>query len=249
MLKTLQGQASAWLLARPSHHQINRASLTIASAFGMLIITGILLVSYLQWNLSERIQKNQIQRAETYLQESKAVLNMAIEFGNAHRSTLALLLARDLEESADALQRRQAALTAYKKNLAEINTTQSPKVAETKNTNTELSKNYETASAHLIELVQSGQLQKALDFRLSTVRPIYENWQSAHEKLSTALLEQANSRDAENAAAIRTLRTIFLALLSIPILLLLIAVLSLASLLGWEKLSTRSQSSPDPWSH
>ena len=113
MLKTLQGQASAWLLARPSHHQINRASLTIASALSMLIITGIFLISYLQWNLSERIQKNQIQRAETYLQESNAVLNMAIEFGNAHRSTLALLLARDPEESADALQRRQAALTAY----------------------------------------------------------------------------------------------------------------------------------------
>ena len=126
---TLQGQASAWLLARPSNHQINRASLTLASALLLLLVAGILLISILQWNLSEQIQKNQLHRAETYLQESTAILNMAIEFGNAHRSTLALLLARDPEESADALQRRQAALTAYKKNLAEINTTQSPKVA------------------------------------------------------------------------------------------------------------------------
>jgi hypothetical protein len=249
MLKTIQGLASVWLLARPSNHQINRASLTLGTALALLLIAGILLTSYLQWNLSELIQKNQIHRAESYLLESKVALDMAIEFGNAHRSTLALLLAREPDEAADALQRRQTALNAYNKNLTEIDTTNSPKVAETKNTNTELSKNYETASAHLIELVQSGQLQKALDFRLSTVRPIYENWQSAHEKLSAALLEQANSQDAQNAAAIRTLRTIFLALLSIPILLILIAVLSLASLLGWEKLSTRSQSSPDPWSH
>jgi hypothetical protein len=247
MLRTLQGQASAWLLARPSNHQINRASLTLASALLLLLVTGILLISFLQWNLSERIQKNQLHRAETYLQESKAVLDMAIEFGNAHRSTLAFLLAREPDEAADALQRRQTALDAYNKNLAGIETSQSPAVTEAKTTSAQLSKNYETASAQLIELVQSGQLQKALDYRLTTVRPIYENWQAAHEKLSAALLEQANFQDAQNAATIRTLRTIFLALLSIPILLILLAILSLASLLGWEKFSKKS--TPDPWSH
>ena len=249
LTQTLQGRASAWLLARPSRHTIDRASL--AAAYGLLlaIILFFAAAGTLQWLLAERIQKNQTASAQASLEANSTALLMTQQVGDAHRSTLAYLLARDPAESQDALERRQKALETYRLALSKIQSPADPRLAPQKNQTERLAEDYATSSTKLIELVQSGQIDKALDYRLQTLRPLFESWQSSHENLALALAEQADSKNTDAESFIRNLRTALLVLIILPIVLLAFASLSLATLFGWEKFTAKTQSTPDPWSH
>ena len=249
LTQTLKGRASAWLLSRPSNQQINRASL--ATAFGVLVLMVLFFatIGILQWTLSEQIQKKQTSRAATFLDKATTALEMSLQLGDSHRSTLAYLLAREPGESQDSLDRRQNALAGYEKNLALIEAHSDPNLISQKNQTTRLAAEYESASSHLIEIVQSGQMDQALDYRLQTLRPLFESWQYTHENFATALAAKASAKDSTTENFIRNLQIVLLALIFIPILLLALAAISLATLLGWEKFASRTQSTPDPWSH
>jgi hypothetical protein len=249
MLKTLQGRASAWLLSRPSNQQVNRASL--AAAFGLLLALVLLLgaAGILQWILANQIQTNQDARTKWVLLETTTSLQMTQQIGDAHRSTLAFLLARDSSETQDSLARRHNALESYRQNLAKIRPAPDTPLARQTQKTSELASKYDSASATLIEMVQAGQMDQALDYRLQTVRPLFESWQSAQENLAISLAEQANAKNARAETLIRNLRTALLALIALPVLLLALSSIAFAALLGWEKFTARSQTTPDPWSH
>lgn len=249
MLKTLQGRASAWLLSRPSNQKINQASLGAALGLLLVLVVFFATIGVLQWILTNEIQKNQADRAHLILADTSAALEMTQQIGDSHRSTLAFLLSRDVTESQDSLERRNKALESYSQILAKVESPPNSSLAVQKNNSAQLAADYEKSSARLIEMVRTGQMDEALDYRLQTLRPLFESWQAAHENLAISLAEQSNARntDAENFA--RDLRLALLALIILPVLLLAIACLSFATLLGWEKLRPKSQTTPDLWSH
>lgn len=247
--QNLKGRASLWLLTRPSQQKINQASLAAAYVVMFAVLLFVAATGLLQWILGEAVHRNQNARAFASLQIATATLEMTQQVGDAHRSTLAFLLARDPMESRDALERRLKAIETYRQALLKIQPLANTHLAQQKEQTTSATEDYVGSSAKLIEIVQSGLMGQALDYRLQTVRPLFEAWQTSHESLALSLTEQANAKMTDTETFIRRLRTALLVLIIIPIVLLGLASLSIAMLFGWEKFTAKSQTTIDPWSH
>jgi hypothetical protein len=247
MLKTLQGRASAWLLSRPSRHTIDQTSLATAFAVCLALLAATSLLSFAQWILSEHLQLTRIDREQRLSLHAETSLQMAIAASNAHRATLSALLARDPSEFTDSLQRRQAALDSYDDALD--STFSSPETQTKKQTTSALAKTYRTLSSQLFDLVQKGEFQQALDFRLQHLRPAFENWQAAHDEFAHSQTRGILEKDAAQLATIRILRRVLFALVLAPAALLVLGTLALFTILGLGYLTRHTPTTPDPWSH
>jgi hypothetical protein len=249
LTQTLQGRASAWLLARPSRHTIDRANLATAFAVCLALLAATILISFAQWLLSEHLQLTRIDREQRLSLHADASLQMTVAASNAHRATLSALLARDPSEFTDSLQRRQAALDSYDATLDSTDSTLSPANLAKKQTTDELAEAYRTLSAQLLDMVQKGDLQQALDFRLHHLRPAFETWQAAHNEFAESQAREILEKDAAQLATIRTLRRILFALVLAPAALLILGTLAVFTILGLGYLTRPAPTTPDPWSH
>lgn len=246
MLKTLQGRASAWLLARPSRHTIDQTSLATAFAVCLALLATTILLSFAQWILSEHLQLTRIDREQRLSLHADASLQMTMAAANAHRASLSALLARDDSEMSDSVQRRQAALDSYDTILDSTDGKLAPETQAKKQTASTLAKTYRTLSAQLFEMVQNGDQQEALDFRLHHLRPSFEKWQAAHDEFAQSLTREILEKDAVQLETIRTLRRILFALVLAPAALLVLGTLAVFAILGLGYLTRPSPTTPDP---
>jgi hypothetical protein len=249
LTQTLQGRASAWLLARPSQHAINRASLITAFGVCLVLLAAIIALSLAQWILSERLQLARIEREQHLARLADTSLSMAMAASNAHRATLSGLLARDESELSDSLHRRQTALDEYDTALDSIEDKLSPATLEQKQTTAALAKNYRALSAQLLDLIQKCELPRALDFRLEHLRPAFEQWQSAHDKFAHSKTRDILQKDAAQLQTIQNLRLILLSLVIAPAGLLFIGTLAIFAILGFGYLTRKNTPPADAWSH
>jgi hypothetical protein len=249
LTQTLQGRASAWLLARPSHQTINRASLATAFAVSLSLLAAIIGLSLAQWILSEHLQLTRIEREQRLSLHADRSLKMAMAASNAHRATLSALLARDETELGDSLHRRHAALDEYDLALDSTDGKLSSETLKQKQTTAALAKNYRTLSSQLLELIQKGDLQQALEFRLAHLRPAFEKWQAAHDEFAQSQTHEILEKDAAQLQTIRILRRVLFALVLAPAALLVLGTLAVFAILGLGYLTRPAPATADPWSH
>jgi len=249
LTQSLKGRASAWLLSRPSNQQINRTSLIAAFAVCLALLVAIIGLSLAQWILSERLQLTRIEREQHLARHAETSLKMAVAASNAHRATISALVARDDLEMSDSIQRREAALDIYDSALDSTTLQLSSATLEKKQSAAALAQNYRSLSAQLIEMVQKGDTQKALDFRLHNLRPVYEKWQVAHNEFSQNQTREILQNDATQIQTIRILRRILFALVLAPVALITICTFAVFAILGLGYLARPTPTTPDPWSH
>lgn len=245
----IKGRASAWLLVRPSHAAVNRASLGMVLAVCFALVLAMIGLSIGQWSLSEHIQQAQFKRAVKMSNDAAVALNAAMVFGNAHRATLNALVARDTQEWEDSIQRRRTGLANYRAYLEQF------KVASTEEEKKycaeaeQLAEEYARLSQKLLDMAQGGQLEQALDFRLQAVRPVLEKWQVAQDKFSSKHADQTLHENTAQEKTIRTLRGVFFLLVACPVFLLFLGGIAIATLLGWEYFFGKTNKTRDLWVH
>ena len=221
--------------------------MALAICFALLV--AVIGFSIAQWRLSEHIQHAQYERSAKMAREATATLNAAMVFGNAHRATLNALVARDAEEWQDSIERRRSGLATYRAYLEQFQFSASDEAESYRAEAKRLAEEYAMLSQKLLDMVQAGQLEQALDFRLQAVRPVLEKWQAAQDDFSSKHADQILHEDTAQGKIIRTLHiALFLSVLC-PVLILFLGALAIATLLGWKYFFDKTKRAGDLWSH
>lgn len=242
MLNRVKGFASSKLLSSPSNHRVSKASLLGALTIAVGVAALCLAIAFAQWHLANNIVDLQQQQAKENADRIEAAAEMATHQANAHRGLLNTLLSRDEAELQEGILLRGSNLQAYSQ-LAE-SLSRSPDLHNNAEKLRVLIERYDAASRQVIELLKAGKKDEALDVRLTTLRPLFNSWQTAHGDF-TKQLGRSAEREKDQFDAVTTASKRWLAgLLLAPLVLIVLGLIATATILRLKRLS---EDRNDPW--
>jgi flagellar biosynthesis/type III secretory pathway M-ring protein FliF/YscJ len=242
MLNRLKAFSSAKLLSSPSNQTVSKASLyasmVIASSVGVLCLA----IAFAQWRVTENMVRLQQQQAKENAERIEAAAEMATHQANAHRGLLNTLLSRDETELQEGILLRGSNLQAYSQ-LAE-SLSKSPDLHNNAEKLWVLIERYDAASRQVIELLRAGKKDEALDVRITTLRPLFNSWQTAHGDFTKQLGRSAEREKDQFDAVTAAFRRWLAGLLLAPLVLIVLGLIATATILRLKRLS---EDRNDPW--
>lgn len=246
VFESVKGAASGWLLARPSSRSVNQASLRVALVICTLIAIVAITFSLAQWYASDRLYRLQSQH-QSDLEASLGLANdLAVRQVNSHRMTLNAMLARDQAERDEAISSRASNLSEYSR-LLDTPAAKAPKLRATREAMIAAMADYRSTAEQLTDLIAADKMDEALAFRVATVRPAFDNWQSAQLRFALDAAALGKEQAAESAEEMARMREVVATLVLVPAALVLLGVAALIAMLGIERLGAKA-GAKDAWS-
>lgn len=235
MINAFKGKISEKLLGASSHHPVNQASLATAAVISICLAIVCAVFAFAQWRVAEKIARLQRQQSMDISQRVATAADMATQQANSHRATLNCLLSRDAQELEEAENLRRKNLESY-----------SALVAQYKSNGTllELTRQYEDTSQKVVDLFRAGQREEAIERRVRELRPIFNQWQDAHNAFTKALAAQDMQQQKLFDRSIASMQRLLIGLLLTPVILILASIAAIAATLGLERLKGKKA---DTW--
>lgn len=235
MINALKGKVSGKLLGASSHQPVNQASLVAAAVISICLAIVCSIFAFAQWRVAEKITSLQRQQSSEISEGVAAAADMATQQANSHRATLNCLLSRDAQELDEADDLRRKNLESY-----------SALVARHENNSTllELTQQYEDSSQKVVDLFRAGQKEEAIERRVRELRPIFNQWQDAHNAFTKALAAEDMQQQKLFDRSIASMQKLLMGLLLTPVILILASITAIAATLGLERLKGKKT---DTW--
>jgi len=243
MFSNLKGALSKRLLAAKSNYTVSRASLYLALGLALMVAILSAFFAFVQWQVAGSLVRFQQQSSLETAARIENLAAMAKHQSNAHRATLNALLARDASELEEADALRKSNLEAYRTLIGELSGT--PGLEESGGNLLVLTEQYGALSQTVVELLESGKKEEALDLRINRLRSLYNEWQLGQEHFSKKVGLEGRKQQETHAAATRTTKAWLAGLLLAPLALVAIGTFAIAATLGFQGLSNRGSDSWD----
>jgi hypothetical protein len=227
MISALKGKISERLLGASSHHPVNQASLVAAAGISICLAVVCSVFAFAQWRVAGEISRLQRQQSFEFSQRVAAAADMATRQANSHRATLNCLLSRDVQELDEQDDLRRKNLENYSALVARY---------ENSGAMLELTRKYEDDSKKVVDLFRAGQREEAIDRRISELRPIFNQWQDAHNAFTKALAAQDMQQQKIFNQSIASMQKLLMGLLLTPVILILASIVAIAATLGFERI-------------
>lgn len=241
------GQASQWLLARPSQSLVGQTNLRIATLICAFIVIVFLAFSLTQWSIAERIYFLQSSKDTEMLTHLEGTLAMGNKLSNAHRATLNALLARDNREFSDSLAKLDSNLKGYVSLLENMQFPPSSTLALKKQELSNFAEQYRVISTSTLSLAKQNKMQAAIAMRITSLRPIYNDWETKQIQFGYDINTQSSIKQADYAREIALSRIFLLLFLIIPAIFIFISAISIIGILGFQLLRKKTINETDAW--
>lgn len=235
MINALKGKVSAKLLGTSSHQPVNQASLLVAAVISICLAIACSVFAFAQWRVAERIAFLQKEQAAEISRRVAAAADMATHQANSHRATLNCLLSRDAEELNEADDLRRKNLESYFALVTEYGSDGEL---------LDLTQQYRDGSQNVVDLFRSGHKEEAIELRTRKLRPVFTQWQKAHNAFTKTLAAQEIQQQLIFGQSIASMKRLLVVLLLTPIFLILASIAAIAATLSLEKIKGRKS---DMW--